>query len=1801
MSATIDQRIVEMRFDNKQFEENVQSTIKALGKLDDSMSVKNSSRFTDALSNIENSLANLEYRFSAVGSVIHNVLESLITTGLNFAKSMTLDQATVGLSKYEQKLNAVRTIMTATGKSSDTVEQVMERLMSYSDQTSYNFSEMAGFIGNFTSAGIGLEVSEKAVEGIANACASAGINAREANRAMSAFSKAMSSGKMELKQWTSLELMNFTTTDFKKKAIEAGIKAGTLVRDSAGKVWTKGSKGKKKTEVTDVNIRDTLSKGWMTKEVMELALSSYYWDFENPEEDLNEFGKAAFEAGQKARSLTDALEAVKDASSSGWMKTWQLIFGDVEQAEDLFTGLADALIGVVNAIDEYRNRILEIWALPEIPEEYWGFSNLDRWQQDKSKFLSGRDRIINAFKNIWSASGEITKSIIDGWHEAFGFVDDEDAIKKIGAWLNKASATIEQGSKKLLGWLNEGTRFTPLEAIKQFVTGIVSLGRQAANVIGKVIRPIFDGLSIVLAPDNNLIQGIAELGSMFSVLSDWLAESGIADALHDIFETLSLFAGDVLNDAFGWIRKLINQISLSPKVGNWLKKLGNSLKDFAKKLPKQLFKLKNDPLGTIVDWLTKGWNKLKTIGMNVWNKIKGWLSSFRGWISELFSGKVGGAESEFGFKEIQKPGWLNAILSVVNWLQQAWNTIKTKAKGVWDSISGWFNNLITWVKDLFKGEDAGSGSSSGSGGSEGSWLIGKITAVSGWLQEAYDTVKAEVERVWGSIVEWFNGVVRKIKALFSKDNSDQSEFSPTSNGQLTAEKTPWYAKIIQSVGSWISSTYYSAKATVERVWGSIVTWFDGVVRKIKALFSKDNSDQSEFSPTSNGQLAAEKAPWYARIIQSVGSWISSTYNSAKIVVDRVWGSIVEWFNGVVRKIKNLFNKDNSDQSEFSPTSNGQLPAEKTPWYAKIIQSVGSWISSTYNSAKIVVDRVWGSIVEWFNGVVRKIKNLFNKDNSDQSEFSPTSNGQLPAEKTPWYAKIIQSVGSWISLAYDSVKRTIDTVWPGIVEWFNGVVSEVAKVFNGNDEGSAEAKAASESTEEPWYIKTIKFIGGLIQEVGDLISEYWQKAWTTIVNFFDNQVTPWLGTITTNEKTGKTGLSGLFANIGDALGRFAEWCIGFWENHPGLQAAWDGIKGIFNDIFNWIASLGARKETAPGGGNQTALSEITKQGDKIQKEAEPAITLGTILQDIGTRLSEAYKGLSELTLDDIFAALNRVWWILAKFAAIGVVYNLTSIGKKGKTFGTEILNIAKAIALVVAAVAGLALLPEDQVDRALKTVQRIMQDLVELFTGKDALGLLFGLIRQGAGITPSAGGGFLDKLKGIAMTIFFIGAGLAGVAYAIKEFSKMSPEDFLAGGDKAATIAVVLSVLILAIEEVQQLIQDHSKSGKLTNLKGFAITFGIMSLSLLAIAASLKMLETMDEADLQKGSSALSKMTMIMSLCILAFETVANSESGAKAVKLMPFAATFGIMSLSLLAMAGALLMLKDIDADQLSSETGALSILSAVVAGIVDIFGSMSLGALAKAAAGIAIVGGALALVADFMSLSFKDVSENLDVATTYFRAMDENLEGVSFDNIKAMGGAAAQLSADMATVTTNIGLFTNFDDFMRYMWQLSNRMKWFKEAQLSLDSEGHTSFKNLGDDIVYVAGLFTEAETMQNLSGLVLILDQVSGAMTLYSTAASELFDEAGNLTKSANPEAIGQIFEAIVEGVKSSDFLSMVGGIEIDDGTAGNLFRFATAMGSLAAGLKAYATGISGTTKTDLDLAKDRFPSRARWHSQL
>lgn len=513
MSQEIDERVVEMRFDNAQFERNTRQSIKTLNALNESLKLegaeKSFEKIEDASAKVDfdkmqSALESLNSKFSAVEvmgvTALMRITNQAMDTGEKLVKSLSIDQVTSGWNKYAQKTASVQTIMNATGKSITKVNSYLEKLMWFSDETSYGFTDMTSALSTLTAAGGGIEKMIPMIMGMANATAYAGKGAAEFQRVIYNLAQSYGTGAIQLIDWKSVEQAGVASQQLKQLLIDTGVELGKI----------------KKGAVTTGTFDNSLQKKWADKEVMETAFGKYA-EFSNAVKEMvdanpgmlatqaiealadqyDEVSVKAFKAAQEAKSFSEAVDATKDAVSSGWMETFDILFGNYEEAKGFWSDLA---------------------------EEFWtmfagGAAGRNNWL--KSAFDSGLDQLLgtDGFGNAGDNYTQLLeKSLVKTGLLTQDTIDDagsfQKALEESGVTAQQLESVIDDsadGYAKLLELSDAELKKNNLsrEGVKKLADAYAAMAEKIQN--GSVDLDEFSGKMNQLSGREHFFNGILNI------------------------------------------------------------------------------------------------------------------------------------------------------------------------------------------------------------------------------------------------------------------------------------------------------------------------------------------------------------------------------------------------------------------------------------------------------------------------------------------------------------------------------------------------------------------------------------------------------------------------------------------------------------------------------------------------------------------------------------------------------------------------------------------------------------------------------------------------------------------------------------------------------------------------------------------------------------------------------------------------------------------------------------------------------------------------------------------------------------------------------------------------------------------------------------------------------------------------------------------------------------------------------------------------------------------------------------------
>lgn len=533
MSVEVEQKVVEMQFNNKEFEKGVSSTLDVLERLNQSLRFKNVSKGIDQVNRSARSINlnpistsldaisnKVRIQTAAITTTVANLTNTVVNFGKNLTKSLTIDPVKTGLNEYEEKMNSIKVILTNTkrhGTTLDQVSQALDELNVYADKTIYNFQQMTSAIGQFTTQGVPLQRSVNAVKGVANLAAYVGAPASDASRAMFQLSQALSTGVVRLQDWMSLEhTAGMGGKEFQTRLIETARVFGTGVDKAIKKAG---------------NFRESLKENWLTTEVLTATLAQFAGEVDKATlkqqgftdaqaDNIIQLGKSATESATLVRTVSQLTDTMKESVQSGWAQSWEYIVGDLDQASDLLTGISKAFDTISGQNADARNEMLKLWNLG-----------------------GGRDAVIEGIKYILKGLGPILVATGDTINQVLPPVTGRNLLKGSESFY-KMSQNVHLTRKAVKGLINIlKVLATPLKVIRASVGLGLDLAGELIGVFGHVLNSLLELASGLDKVNNPFTMFITEADKARMLKAVVTILNGLADGFVYIVDGIDKIGG----------------------------------------------------------------------------------------------------------------------------------------------------------------------------------------------------------------------------------------------------------------------------------------------------------------------------------------------------------------------------------------------------------------------------------------------------------------------------------------------------------------------------------------------------------------------------------------------------------------------------------------------------------------------------------------------------------------------------------------------------------------------------------------------------------------------------------------------------------------------------------------------------------------------------------------------------------------------------------------------------------------------------------------------------------------------------------------------------------------------------------------------------------------------------------------------------------------------------------------------------------------------------------------------------------
>ena len=699
--ATIDERVVSLKMNNKQFLSAIKESASSMDRLKESLKMEGAANGLKRMGEIAKNTTLGDLARSAVDaasnmSVMQGIgltaLGGIGAAALSAGKSMLqsfIQPAIDGFKEYETQINAVQTILANTSQNGTTLDQVnasLDELNRYADKTIYNFTEMTNSIGTFTVAGIGLEDATNAVKGFSNMAALSGANATQAAGATYQLAQAMSAGKVQLQDWISLEHAGIGGKQFQDALIETS----RIMETGADAAIAKYG-----------SFRQSLQSGWLTSEVMLQTLKVMTNDLseaqimemgysEEQAAKLKQLAQSASDSATQIRTFTQMVGTWQEALGSGWAETWRILIGDFNQAQQLFTAVGNWVGGVINAMSEARNDFLK------------GFVA-----------LGGREEILRSLLNIFWAVVKVLGQVGTAFRRVFLNASPEGLYKIVKAFADF--------TEKLLITNNFA------EKLEWTFTGLFSVFHIFATIIGEVAQVVFTVASHIVQAlfpaftgiNSGVFQITKVLGKAIYWFDQWFTKLDLGGKILKLL----LPPIDLVGKAIKWVADKIHDFIMWIDFTGKVQSAGQGLKNLASKFGLVKDALKNSVIGrefsaamdSIHSGVDKAKSKVNEFANSVGDKLKAKLVSGKAALSDYFKGfnfgdmssseaivaSLGNKFDELGqkLKISEKVQWLKEkLVELKDALVDTWNTIQNSS--VWDHLGKAFSDIGGKVKEV---------------------------------------------------------------------------------------------------------------------------------------------------------------------------------------------------------------------------------------------------------------------------------------------------------------------------------------------------------------------------------------------------------------------------------------------------------------------------------------------------------------------------------------------------------------------------------------------------------------------------------------------------------------------------------------------------------------------------------------------------------------------------------------------------------------------------------------------------------------------------------------------------------------------------------------------------------------------------------------------------------------------------------------------------------------------------------------------------------------------------------------------
>ena len=622
--STVDQRIVDMRFNNQQFESGIKSSIGSLDNLKNSLKLEEAAKGLSnlnktakdvSLSTMASGIDSIASKFNSLGiiglTIIQRLTNAAIDFGTKMGKAFTIDPLSQGFDEYEIKMNSIQTFLSNTadkGTTLDDVNKSLAELNEYADKTIYNFAQMTDNAAKFTAAGLDLKDAVTNTKGLANIAAGFGVDATKMAGATYQMTQALQNGVIKLQDWNSMTQAGMGGQSLQKELTKTAKSLGIVTYDT-------------------LSFRDSLEKGWLTAEVFTKTMARMAED------------PALLKAATNVTTFTKMIGVMKESLASGWATSWEKILGGAEDSKNIWTSLYNAFTDVVTASANMRNNMLEVWATS-----------------------GGRSDLIMGIANTFLFLGKVLGSVQDAFGKIFPPITSATLImlskkfKELTEWFIISDSTADKLSRTFQG-----------------VFAIFSIGKQALSAIGNSLSSM---LNYLLPASDGFLSFTAYIGDFIVAIDSALKSSDSFNKFMGKIEAILTPIGNIIKMVTSRILGMASSISFfgdsTTGVEGIFDKLLNFLGDVSSKIEVAVSKIftsiadgfNNSNYQDLLGILNTGILATIFVGIrNFINMIKGNIKgNMTGGFMEKFNSIIEGVTGSLG--TMQKALRANILLQI---------------------------------------------------------------------------------------------------------------------------------------------------------------------------------------------------------------------------------------------------------------------------------------------------------------------------------------------------------------------------------------------------------------------------------------------------------------------------------------------------------------------------------------------------------------------------------------------------------------------------------------------------------------------------------------------------------------------------------------------------------------------------------------------------------------------------------------------------------------------------------------------------------------------------------------------------------------------------------------------------------------------------------------------------------------------------------------------------------------------------------------------------------------------------------